>query len=68
MTLLLEYEDLGLVKPGIFLHMVKGEQVGAGTPGPEAELWRSSLGLLLQLLEDLRDETIWSAPFVPLQI
>lgn len=35
-TVLLEYEDLGLVKPGIFPHVVKGEkQVGAGTPGQQ---------------------------------
>lgn len=29
-----EYEDLRLIKPGIFPHVVKGEeQVGAGAPG-----------------------------------
>lgn len=34
MTVLLEYEDLGLVKSGIFPHVIKGEkQVGAGPPG-----------------------------------
>lgn len=32
MTAVLEYEDLRLVKPDIFLHVVKREeQVGAGT-------------------------------------
>lgn len=58
MTLVLEYEDLRLVKPAIFPHVVKGEeQVGAGTPGRGQSSGKAALWL--QLLEDLRDGTGW---------